>query len=307
VTPIFFAPTPVEDAPRLSEALGVRVCIKRDDVTGLALGGNKARKLQNLCADAIKRGCDTLVTGGGVQSNHVRQTAAAAARLGLTAHLVLGGAQPRDLDEPSGNVVLDLLLGATLEPDPTDDYDGIERAILAAAARLEAAGKRPYAIPVGGASAPGVQAYVDAAHELRAQRSDVDVVFVADGSGGTHAGLLKGFGAAGPRVVGVDVGTRPELERAVARLADTDVMPEIDHAHIGPGYGALDAPTLAALQLVARTEGIVLDPVYTGKAMAALCTWARTGRLDAAACVCFWHTGGQPALFATRYQQSWTG
>jgi 1-aminocyclopropane-1-carboxylate deaminase/D-cysteine desulfhydrase-like pyridoxal-dependent ACC family enzyme len=147
-----------------------------------------------------------------------------------------------------------------------------------------------------------VRAYVDAAHELRAQRPDVEIVFVADGSGGTHAGLIAGFGSNGPRVVGVDVGTRPELEREIARLAETDSVPVVDHDHVGPGYGALDDATTTALRLAARTEAIILDPVYTGKAMAALSTWARKGRLDASACVCFWHTGGQPALFASRYQ-----
>ena len=296
---LFHAPTPVDDAPRLSDALGVQVCVKRDDLTGLALGGNKARKLQHLCTDALTQGCDVLVTGGGVQSNHVRQTAAAAARLGLDAHVLLGGASPLDLAHPSGNVLLDQLLGATIETTTVDDYDGIERAITDAAARLAANGRRPYAIPIGGASAPGVRAYTEAAHELRAQRNDVDVVFVADGSGGTHAGLLAG----GTNVVGVDVGTRPDLELAISRLSGTDSTPVVDHDHVGPGYGALDAPTYEALVLAARTEGLVLDPVYTAKAMAALVTWARQGRLDASVCVCFWHTGGQPALFASKYQE----
>ncbi|HET9728672.1 MAG TPA: D-cysteine desulfhydrase family protein [Acidimicrobiia bacterium] len=295
---IAHVPTPVDDAPRLSEALGVPICVKRDDLTGLALGGNKARKLARLTTDALAQGCDVLVTGGGVQSNHVRQTAAAAAQLGLDAHVVLGGElHPGD---PSGNVLLDQLLGASIVRVAADDYYGIERAIDDAAARLRADGRRPYAIPIGGASPEGVLAYVDAAHELRAQRPDVDVVFVADGSGGTHAGLLRGFGADGPQVIGVDVGTRPDLADAVSRMAD-NMQPEIDGAHVGPGYGALDERTLDALSLAARTEGLVLDPVYTGKAMAALCTWAREGRLAAAASVCFWHTGGQPALFASRY------
>jgi 1-aminocyclopropane-1-carboxylate deaminase/D-cysteine desulfhydrase-like pyridoxal-dependent ACC family enzyme len=292
-------PTPVDDAPRLSDALGINVCFKRDDLTGLALGGNKARKLTRLCDDALARGCDVLVTGGGVQSNHVRQTAAAAARLGLDVHVVLGGATENDLAAPSGNVLLDLLLGASIEPIDTDDYDAMEHAITDAAAKLGGEGRTPYAIPIGGAAPPGVAAYADAARELRAQRPDVDVVFVADGSGGTHAGLLAG-GA--PRVIGVDVGTRPDLDDAVARMSDTNVTPEIDHDHVGPGYGAAAERTIAALQLAARTEGLVLDPVYTGKAMAALITWAREGRLAAATSVCFWHTGGQPALFATRYQ-----
>jgi L-cysteate sulfo-lyase len=293
-------PTPVDDAPRLSEALGIAVCVKRDDLTGLALGGNKARKLQHLCAEALAAGCDVLVTGGGVQSNHVRQTAAAAARLGLDAHVVLGGSA--DVRAPDGNVALDVLLGAEIECIEVDDYEGIEAAIGIAAKRLAAAGRRPYAIPIGGASPPGVRAYTEAAHELRGQRPDVDVVFVADGSGGTHAGLLTGFGADRPRVIGVDVGTRPRLAEAVARMHGGDVDVVIDAEHVGPGYGIADAPTLAALKLAARTEGVVLDPVYTGKAMAALMTWAREGRLSGATSVCFWHTGGQPALFSDRYR-----
>jgi D-cysteine desulfhydrase family pyridoxal phosphate-dependent enzyme len=293
-------PTPVDEAPRLSDALGVPICVKRDDLTGLAMGGNKARKLTRLVADALDQGCDVLVTGGGVQSNHVRQTAGAAARLGLDAHVVLGAARVSDLETPAGNVLLDTLFGASVECVDTDEYDGIEQAITDAAARLRAAGLNPYAIPVGGASPPGVAAYVDAARELTEQRPDVDVVFIADGSGGTHAGLLTGFGADGPRVIGIDVGARPDLRDAISRMSD-GATPEIDADHVGPGYSTPDAHTIAAVTLAARTEALVLDPVYTGKAMAALTTWAREGRLAAATSVCFWHTGGQPALFAPKY------
>jgi D-cysteine desulfhydrase family pyridoxal phosphate-dependent enzyme len=300
---VIHLPTPVDDAPRLSDALGIAVCIKRDDLTGLALGGNKARKLERLCAEALSAGADVLVTGGGVQSNHARQTAAAAAHLGLDAHVVLGGASPDVLRAPDGNVLLDVLLGATVEPIITDEYDAIEQAIIDAAARLEREGRRPDAIPGGGAAPPGVNAYADAARELVAQRPDVEVVFVADGSGGTHAGLLAGFAGEGPRVVGVDVGTRPNLADAITRMSGGH-RPEIDDMHVGPGYSIPDAPTIAALELAARTEGCILDPVYTGKAMAALVTWAREGRLPAQASVCFWHTGGQPALFAARYRSN---
>jgi D-cysteine desulfhydrase family pyridoxal phosphate-dependent enzyme len=294
-------PTPVDDAPRLSEALGVNVCIKRDDLTGLALGGNKARKLVRLCIEAEAQGCDILVTGGGVQSNHVRQTAAAAARIGIDAHVVLGGARDEDLRSPSGNVLLDVLLGASITRVDADDYDGIEAAIVDAGAKLRAEGRNPYVIPIGGASPAGVAAYTDAARELRAQRPDVDCIFVADGSGGTHAGLLAGFGEHGPRVIGVDVGTRPNLASAITRMANANVAPEIDGDHVGPGYGVEDERTVDAIRLAARTEGVILDPVYTGKAMAALVTWARHNRLAATSSVCFWHTGGQPALFAARY------
>jgi D-cysteine desulfhydrase family pyridoxal phosphate-dependent enzyme len=294
-------PTPVDDAPRLSEALGVQVCIKRDDLTGLAMGGNKARKLTRLVADALEQRCDVLVTGGGVQSNHVRQTAAAAARMGLDAHVVLGAATQDDLAAPAGNVLLDTLFGASIELGSTGEYDGIEAAINDAAERLRREGRRPYAIPVGGASAPGIAAYSDAAVELRAQRPDVDTVFVADGSGGTHAGLLSGFGTDRVRVLGVDVGARPALADAIFRMAMSAARVEIDAAHVGPEYGVPDERTIAAIRLAAQTEGLVLDPVYTGKAMAALVTWAREGRLAWAASVCFWHTGGQPALFAPKY------
>jgi D-cysteine desulfhydrase family pyridoxal phosphate-dependent enzyme len=296
-------PTPVDDAPRLSDALGVPVCVKRDDLTGLALGGNKARKLQNLCADAIAQGCDVLVTGGGVQSNHVRQTAAAGARLGLDVHVVLGGGHI-DTKAPTGNVLLDLLFGATIECIEADEYDAIEAAITASASRLTRDGRRPYAIPIGGAAPAGVRAFAEAAHELHTQRPDVDLVFVADGSGGTHAGLLDGFASAGTAVeiVGVDVGARPDLARAIVELTQGATEPTIDRDHIGPGYAIADARTIDALKLAAKTEGLVLDPVYTGKAMAALVTCARAGRLARARRVCFWHTGGQPALFAERYR-----
>ncbi len=296
-------PTPVDDAPRLSDVLGVRICVKRDDLTGLALGGNKARKLEFLCADAREQRADVLVTGGGLQSNHVRQTAAAAAQLGLDAHVVLGGARPSDVEAREGNVVLDRLLGATIECADADDYYGIEDAIATCATRLRDEGRTPYTIPVGGAAEPCVAAYAAAARELRAQRPEVDVVFIADGSGGTHAGLLREYAGNGPRIVGVDVGTRPDLEAAIARLSRVEAAPVVDHDHAGPGYARLDERTADALRLAARTEGLILDPVYTAKAMAALVTRAREGRLATAASVCFWHTGGQPALFASRYRE----
>jgi 1-aminocyclopropane-1-carboxylate deaminase/D-cysteine desulfhydrase-like pyridoxal-dependent ACC family enzyme len=283
----------------LSDALGINVCIKRDDLTGLGLGGNKVRKLEYFCTEALAQDCDILVTGGGVQSNHARQTAAAAARLGLDAHILLAGAAPDDLARPSGNVLLDVLFGASIELTEPDDFASIDRAIVDAAERLAASGRRPYAIPLGGAAPPGVRAYRDAAHELRAQRPDVDVVFVASGTGGTQAGLMAGE----LDVVGVDVGARPDLGDAISRLANVGSAPRVDHEHVGPGYAVADDATFAAVTLAARTEGLVLDPVYTGKAMAALVTWAREGRLDSSACVCFWHTGGQPALFASRYQE----
>jgi len=308
-------PTPFEEMPRLAEALGgPPLYVKRDDCTGLALGGNKARKLEWLAAEALARGCDVLVTGGGPQSNHVRMTGATANRLGVACHVALAGDRP---DAPSGNLLVDELLGIELHYLGPADYYELEAAIEALAADLARAGHRPFAIPVGGASVTGVLAYADAADELRGQCRDagVDVgtVVVADGSGGTHAGLLAGFGAA-PGVLGVDVGTRPDLDEVVPRLAAEaasrsrrpapPAVAVIDHDRFGSGYGALTDATVEAIHLAARCEGLVLDPVYTGKAMAGLVAAVREERIGADDPVVFWHTGGAPALFATRYAPS---
>jgi D-cysteine desulfhydrase family pyridoxal phosphate-dependent enzyme len=308
-------PTPLDDAPRLSEALGgPRIVVKRDDLTGLALGGNKARKLELLAAQARDANADILVTGGGLQSNHARMTAAAANRLGIDCHLVLAGPRP---EVSAGNLLLDRLLGATLEFDASSRYELLEQAIIDAARRLEADGRRPFSIPIGGASVTGVVAYADAVDELRAQLDAAggtalpDWIVVADGSGGTHAGIVAGLGDSPVRVVGVDVGTRPDLDVAVPRLAIAaaelsgrprpSVAVVVDHDHFGSGYGALSPAGKEAITLAARTEALVLDPVYTSKAMAALITWIRDGRIGERDTVVFWHTGGSPALFDPRY------
>ena len=307
-------PTPLDDAPRLTAALGgPRVLVKRDDLTGLALGGNKARKLELLAAQAVGADADVLVTGGSVQSNHARMTAAAANRLGIECHLVLAGPRP---ERPAGNLLLDRLLGATLEFGASDRYAELEDAIVAAAARLEAAGRRPFAIPIGGASAMGVVAYADAVDELRTQLADAgiaepDWIVVADGSGGTHAGILAGLGDSPTRVVGIDVGTRPDLDDAVPRLAAEAAelsgrdrpagVVIVDHDHYGDGYGHMTAAGFDAMTLAARTEALVLDPVYTAKAMAGLIARVRDARIAPSDTVLFWHTGGAPAFFAPRY------
>jgi D-cysteine desulfhydrase family pyridoxal phosphate-dependent enzyme len=307
-------PTPLEEAPRLAAALGgPRVFVKRDDLTGLALGGNKARKLELLGAQARDAGADVLVTGGGPQSNHARMTAAAANRLGIACHLVLAGPKPATA---TGNLLLDQLMGATLEFGASGEYHRLEAAIVDASARLAADGRRPFAIPVGGASPMGVVAYADAVDELRAQLAaarvdDPDWIVVADGSGGTHAGIIAGLAESTTRVVGVDVGTRPDLDDAVPRLAAEaaamsgrarpSVAAVVDHDHYGDGYGRITASGLEAMTLAARTEGLVLDPVYTGKAMAGLIARVRDGRIASSESVLFWHTGGAPALFDARY------
>ncbi len=280
---------------------------KLDDATGLAGGGNKVRKLEYLCAAARAAGCDTLVTGGGAQSNHARLTAAAARRLGLGCTLVLGGPEP---PVPAGNVVLDRLLGADIRWIAAYDYAALEAGITAAADALRAAGRRPYAIPIGGSTPVGALGYVRCAIELLAQAPHAALVIAASGSGGTQAGLAAGLGSHA-RVLGVDVGARPGLAAHVAALArDTaalaglpppDDAPRIDATQVGAHYGAHTDACRAALQLAARHEGLILDPVYTGKAMAALIAARRDDRIRRDDQVVFVHTGGLPGLFAAEH------
>jgi D-cysteine desulfhydrase family pyridoxal phosphate-dependent enzyme len=296
-------PTPLDDAPRLSAELGVRVLIKRDDQTGLALGGNKARKLDYLLKDAIDQGCDTLVTAGGAQSNFARMTAAAAARCGMACHLVLGGDAPSHY---SGNLVLDRLFGAHLHFAGTDDWTALEAGVARVASEI---GSRAYAMPIGGATPTGALAYVAAADELLAQLGrPPDWLVLADGSGGTHAGLLAGMPRE-TRILGVDV-SRPAtpLAESVPKLAAkasalagraAPAGEVIIADHCGPKYAAITEEARQAVRLAARTEGLVLDPVYTGKAMAGLIAAARAGSLSGT--VVFLHTGGAVALFADEY------
>jgi 1-aminocyclopropane-1-carboxylate deaminase/D-cysteine desulfhydrase-like pyridoxal-dependent ACC family enzyme len=263
----------------------------------------------------LDQGCDTLVTGGGVQSNHVRMTTAAANRLGLACTIVLAG-DPSE--PPSGNVLLDRILGADLvwigRREALDYYE-VEKAIEDTCRSLAATGRKPYGMPIGGASSVGALGYVQAALELRDQDPDIDLVVVADGSGGTHAGLVAGLGEH-RQVLGIDVGARPDLDEQVpkkaAEVAELAGVPppkggrqsgaaQIDHDHAGERYGAVTTEALAALRLAARLEGLLLDPVYTGKAMAGLITACRQGRIAAGRRVAFLHTGGFPALFASPY------
>jgi D-cysteine desulfhydrase len=309
--PLAALPTPLEPMDRLGAALGMApgaLWVKRDDLTGLGGGGNKARKLEYLCADALAQGCDVLVTGGGPQSNHVRMTAAAANRLGLACTVVLGG-EPQEV--AVGNVLLDVLLGPEIVWSGARDYAGSEAAIAAACERLAAEGRKPYCIPVGGATAVGALGYVAAADELVAQLPDLDVVVVADGSGGTHAGLAAGLGDH-DRVLGVDVGARPDLPEAVAELAaDAAALagrpppagtPVVDRERAGAGYGVPTGEGREAVDLAARLEGLICDPVYVGKGLAGLVAAVREGRIAPDARVVFLHTGGMPALFAPRYE-----
>jgi D-cysteine desulfhydrase family pyridoxal phosphate-dependent enzyme len=317
-------PTPLEEAPRLREALGgparcPRLLIKRDDLTGLAFGGNKARKLEFLVADAQRAGATVLVTTGAEQSNHARMTAAAARVAGMGASLVLTAKHP---DPPrQGNLLLDYLLGAEVHfiPPPADPRIAIGDLEAETVARvmtgLEAQGERPYLIPVGGSSPVGALGYVEGTRELLEQwrGETVSRLYYAAGSRGTQAGLVLGakvYGAA-YRLVGIAVsGGEPEkTERAVrlaneaatmigvaARITAEDVV--TDSSYIGPGYAIPTPECLEAISLLARHEGIFLDPVYTGKAMAGLIDHIRRGLVGPQETVVFLHTGGTPALFA---------
>lgn len=298
--------------PRLGAELGFEpgmLWVKRDDVTALGEGGNKARKLEFLAADALAQGCRTLVTAGGPQSNHVRVTAAAAARLGLRCVAVLAGTPP---DRHDGNLLLDRLLGAEVVWAGDDAVSVVETRLAETCLRLAQERAAPYEIPIGGASAVGSMGYVAAAGELSRQAPPGAVVYTAVGSGGTLAGLAVGFGHLG-RVRGVDAAAVPgvderidELVPAVASRAHRP-MPtghlELDGTQAGPGYGARTEACREAIALVATTEGLLLDPVYSGKAMAALVADRRSGRLRSDHPVVFLHTGGVHAAHAEPYRR----
>ncbi len=307
-------PTPLQEAPRLSERLGVHVLVKRDDQTGLALGGNKARKLEFLIADALAKNADSIVTTGGSQSNHARITAAACRLAGLECHLVLDrGVHP----ESQGNLLLDRLLGAQVHfvetQDPADAVAGME----ALAADLHSRGHEPYVIPRGGSVPAGATGYANFVPELLEQLEDAGVtpswLYVATGSTGTHSGILAGLTAMGNPfgVQGISVSRgRQQQEEKVLSLTNQTLrhlglpgrasaeQARVDDRYVGPGYGHPTEQTMEALEVAALDEGIILDPVYTGKAMAGLIGHAREGIVGERDTVVFVHTGGSPALFA---------
>ncbi|HEY5572148.1 MAG TPA: D-cysteine desulfhydrase family protein [Anaerolineales bacterium] len=305
-------PTAVEPLPRLSEALGgPTLLVKRDDQTGLAFGGNKTRKLEYLVADAQQKGAGTLITAGAVQSNHCRQTAAAAARLRYNCILVLTGDQP---DQATGNLLLDRILGAEIVWAQRENRDQILREVFEEA---ESAGRKPYLIPYGGSNPVGAVAYAFALQELLGQNIQPDYIVFASSSGGTQAGLVVGarlFGFEG-RVLGISVDEKAEvLQERVAALANqtaevldlvTSFGPEnilVDDDYLGRGYGKMGEPEKEAIYLFAQKEGLLLDPVYTARAAAGLISLIRKGFFQANQTVLFWHTGGTPALFADQYQ-----
>jgi D-cysteine desulfhydrase family pyridoxal phosphate-dependent enzyme len=309
-----FFPTPLVKLPRLTERLsGPRIFMKRDDQTGLGLGGNKVRKLEFLVGEALSLGCDTLVTGGAAQSNHCRQTAAAAAACGLACHLALGGEPPAT---PEGNLLLDQLFGAVIHW--TGELRKGEK-IPEIAESLRSAGRRPYVVPYGGSNTTGAAGFVEAARELTQQlaqlgESITHIVF-ASSSGGTQAGLTVGkslFGWDGELIgIGIDKGASgnvPFAEHVVqlanataerlgvqSRLSASELTIRDDY--LGDGYGVVGELERRAIRTVAQTEGILLDPVYTGRAMGGLIDMIERGELSPEHSVLFWHTGGTPALF----------
>jgi L-cysteate sulfo-lyase len=330
--PLAFLPTPLQPLRRLSRQLGeeegrataavgterrtdpsgiVNLWIKRDDQTGLAGGGNKTRKLEFLIADALGQGADTILTTGAVQSNHCRQTAAAAAKAGLACHLVLGGQPPQEL---TGNLLLDSLLGATLHW--TTREQRLET-LAELVDDLRAAGKHPYPITYGGSDPVGAAGYALAIEELRDQCAQTDLkpdaLVFASSSGGTQAGLLAGAWALGwdVPILGISVDeSEARLQALVGDLATRtaehlgcphtfepcDVR--VNARYLGGGYAIMGALEREAITLMARSEGIFLDPVYTGRAFGGLLDIIRHGGFAAGQNVIFWHTGGAPALFA---------
>jgi D-cysteine desulfhydrase family pyridoxal phosphate-dependent enzyme len=302
-------PTPIEPLERLGAELGgPRLFVKRDDLTGLATGGNKARKLEFLLADALAHGADTVVTCGAAQSNQARQAAAAAARLGLRCVLVL--LRPAGGGPAQGNWLLDELLGAEIRW--TDDRAQLGIAAEAVAEELRRGGKNPYLVPYGASNGYGVLGYVAAMEEIAAV-GRFDHIVVASSSGGTQAGLVLGARLLGysARVLGISIdAAAAELKTTVAGLANEGAAQlglklvtspaeiEVDAGYLGGGYGVVGGCEREAILLAARHEGLLLDPVYTGRAVGGLVDLIRRGVFAGNESVLFVHTGGTPALFA---------
>ena len=311
-------PTPIEFLPRLTEALkGPQIYIKRDDMLGLAGGGNKTRKLEFLMADALAQGADVVITCGAVQSNHCRLTLAACAKEGVACHLVLEERVPGSYDpQASGNNFLFRLMGVrglTVVPAGTD----VDATMARVAADLRREGHTPYIIPGGGSNEVGALGYMACAEEILGQSFDTGVAFdaivCASGSGGTHSGLLCGMWGTHAKIPVLGINVRYPKERqeeTIYQLANRERLHVgIDEPiprsavvcfdeYVGPGYSLPTPEMVEAVELVARTESILLDPVYTGKAMAGLIGLSRKGHFDRDAKVLFVHTGGSPALYA---------
>ncbi|ALF60840.1 cysteine desulfhydrase [Psychrobacter urativorans] len=310
-----FFPTPLIELTKLSQKLdGPKIFMKRDDNTGLALGGNKTRKLEYIIGDALAQGADTIITAGAAQSNHCRQTAAAAASLGLECHLVLGGQEP---NHANGNLLLDKIFGCHIH------WAGSNRKgedIPKIVEQLKKEGKKPYIVPYGGSNERGALAFVEAFRELESQRQSMNIslthIIFASSSGGTHAGLMLGnkiFNTA-YQIVGINI-DKGETDKvpfdqyivALANSTATLIGAEYDFSasdlilnsdYVGEGYGVIGTLENEAIAMTAQTEGILVDPVYTGRAMGGLIDMIRSGKIKKTDSVLFWHTGGAPALFA---------
>ena len=303
-------PTPLEKMERLGKHLGgPELYIKRDDQTGLATGGNKTRKLEFLVADALAQGCDHLITTGAPQSNHCRQTAAAAAHFGLGSSLVLRGEEP---EQVTGNLLLDQLLGAHIYWAEKEECNTL---INGLAGELRAMGRKPYQVPYGGSNVMGATGYVQAMKELseqlQAERRNIDFVVFASSSGGTQAGLVLGatvYDFQG-QMLGISVDQpADDLKTQVSALATATATHlglgtlsvadrvEVNDDYLGDGYAQVGETEREAIQLVAQLEGILLDPVYTGRAMGGLIDLIRWGAFTRNQTILFWHTGGTAAL-----------
>jgi D-cysteine desulfhydrase family pyridoxal phosphate-dependent enzyme len=304
-------PTPIESLTHLSARLGgPKLYVKRDDLTGLAFGGNKIRKLEFLLAEAQAHGARTIITSGAVQSNHCRQTAAACAHLGFDCILVLSGEKP---SIPTGNLLLDQLFNAKVVWTSLQERD---RVLDETFTEAWSDGRRPYKIPYGGSNTTGASAYVFALKELIDQDFHPDWIVFASSSAGTQAGLVAGarFFRFEGKILGISVDeTEAILQKRVASLASatTDFLGEtvkiypqdvlVCADYLGGGYGVMGAPEIEAIRLFAREEGLLLDPVYTGRAAAGLIDLIRKGYFKPEEKVLFWHTGGTPALFSEKY------
>ncbi len=311
-------PTPLEHMPRLSKHLGgPDIYVKRDDCTGLATGGNKTRKLEFSMGEALQQGADTIITVGAVQSNHVRQTAAAACKLGMKCEVLLEHrvADPSDTYANSGNVFLDRIFGANLrEYAGGSDFDA---AIAEVEEEIRVAGGTPYIIPGGASNPVGALGYVNCGIELlqqlRDQNLSIDHVVTATGSAGTHAGLAVGLRGSGSDIpilgIGVNAPKNVQEERVYKLACETadlvgapgcvareDIIADCNY--IGPGYGEPTESMNEAVLMLARYEGLLFDPVYSGKALAGMIDYVRLGRFTAGQKIVFLHTGGSAALFA---------
>ncbi len=308
--PLLCLPTPCHALPRLSADLGIDLWIKRDDLTGFAMGGNKGRKLEYLIHDALKSGADIVTTCGSTQSNFVRQLAAACAVAGIRcAAALMDGPYEPGYQEPhpkpcrGGNLILDELFGLEIDHHPDGPWEELFARSTALAERHRRAGEQVYEIPIGGSSPLGAYGFVQAASEIP---ETFDFVVTATSSGSTHAGLAYGLAGAPTRVIGISCDPEPEIRDDLVRLsrgldellgshrATADFDLRFDY--VGPGYGWPSEAGEAAMTRMARQEGIVLDPVYSAKAFSGLIDLTKRGEISGR--VLFWHTGGMPALFA---------